>query len=155
MSNRETFPSSQSPLTGDINGPAGAQSVTVTGWQTFPVSPTPPETQQIMVFGSDGVWHPEDPIVSGPDPVGTPSSNTEGTNPVQVGGTTTGNIVQELNLDTAGGVTSIPIQELLQKIWVELRGIKKAVMNLDNTVLDADYTASAIEQESVENGDIR
>ena len=74
---------------------------------------------------------------------------------MQVGGTTTGNIVQELNLDTAGGVTSIPIQELLQKIWVELRGIKKAVMNLDNTVLDADYTASAIELESVENGEIR
>ena len=154
MSNRESFPASQSPLTGDISGPAGAQSVTVTGIQTFPVSPVAPQPQQILVFGSDEVWHAEDPIVSGPDPVGTPSSNTEGTNPVQVGGTTTGNIVQELNLDTAGGVTSIPIQELLLKILVELRGIKKAVMNLDNTVLDADYTASAIELESVENGEI-
>jgi hypothetical protein len=153
--NRETYPASQSPLTGDISGPAGATSVTVTGWQTYPVASTEPEPQQIMVFGSDGVWHPEDPIVSGPDPVGSPSSNTDGTNPVQIAGVTTGNIVQELKLDTAGGITSIPIQELLLKIWVELRGVKKAVMNLDSTVLDADYTASAIELESVENGDIR
>src|ERR1700690_3039966 len=42
MSNRETFPAAQSPLQGDISGPAGASTVTVVGIQTQPVSPAVP-----------------------------------------------------------------------------------------------------------------
>lgn len=42
MANRETYPASQSPLQGDISGPAGATLVTVVGIQTQPVAPTLP-----------------------------------------------------------------------------------------------------------------
>lgn len=62
MANRETYPASQSPLTGDISGPAGAQSVTVTGIQGIPVlpqSPTSPTDQDKLTFqAANGDWEP-------------------------------------------------------------------------------------------------
>lgn len=52
--NRQTYPASQSPLTGDISGPAGASQVTVTGIQNTHVESTPPEDGQILVYvGAD------------------------------------------------------------------------------------------------------
>jgi hypothetical protein len=53
MSNRETYPASQSPLAGDISGKAGQTLVTVVGIQTIPVSPTPPSDQQGLIFRGD------------------------------------------------------------------------------------------------------
>ena len=62
MSNRETFPASQSPLTGDISGAAGETNVTVIGIQTAPVDPTPPTAEEEFYFdqalGLQGEWTP-------------------------------------------------------------------------------------------------
>lgn len=59
MSNRETFPAAQSPLQGDVSGAAGATTVTVTGIQTIPVSPTPPDDQQVLVYQAPtNRWEP-------------------------------------------------------------------------------------------------
>jgi hypothetical protein len=48
--NRETFPSSQSPLTGDISGAAGQTNVTVVGLQTIPIDPTPPTAEEELYY---------------------------------------------------------------------------------------------------------
>lgn len=57
MANRETFPASQSPLTGDISGAAGATRVTVTGLQTIPVKSGTPTDQQVLTYiSADGMW---------------------------------------------------------------------------------------------------
>lgn len=62
MSNRETYPSSQSPLTGDIDGSAGKTQVTVTGWQTIPIDVGTPDDMSQPVFDSlNGRWHFELP----------------------------------------------------------------------------------------------
>lgn len=59
MSNRETYPASQSPLAGDISGAAGQTLVTVVGIQTVPVDPTLPTDQQKLVYeASTGMWTP-------------------------------------------------------------------------------------------------
>ena len=59
MSNRQTYPASQSPLQGDISGAAGATKVTVTGLQTVPILSTPPTDQQLLTFiAADGLWEP-------------------------------------------------------------------------------------------------
>ena len=62
MSNRETYPSAQSPLTGDISGAAGETNVTVVGIQTIPVDPTPPTAEEEFYFdqalGLQGEWSP-------------------------------------------------------------------------------------------------
>jgi len=60
MANRETFPASQSPLQGDISGPAGATTVTVTGIQTQPVSPaTPVDKDKLQYDASVPQWAPK------------------------------------------------------------------------------------------------
>lgn len=62
MANRETYPASQSPLTGDISGPAGAQQVTVTGIQGIPVSPqtgtSPTDKDKLVYHNDNGDWEP-------------------------------------------------------------------------------------------------
>lgn len=59
MANRETYPASQSPLQGDVSGPAGASTVTVVGIQTVPVSPATPTDQDLMRYNNtDGKWEP-------------------------------------------------------------------------------------------------
>lgn len=50
MANRETYPSAQSPLTGDIAGAAGQTSVTVVGIQTIPVDSTPPTAEDELFY---------------------------------------------------------------------------------------------------------
>jgi len=138
MANRENYPSSLFPLNGDLDAQAGATEVTVTGLQTFPVDPATPEPQQLLVFGSDGVWHPEDPVVSGTDAVGSTPSKP----PVQVGGVDEGDLVRELRLDTTGGVQlAANTRDLLLNILLELRAIKAAILNLDSTANDQDYNA--------------
>jgi hypothetical protein len=137
MSNQQIFPASSYPVTGDVQSTPGSPSVVVQGIQQTPVDPTPPQPQQILIMGSDGQWHPEDPIVSGPDAVG----NTPSRPPVQVGGIDDGNLVRELRTDTYGGLRSIYSEDLLLQILLELRGIKAAILNLDNTVNDLDYQA--------------
>ena len=67
MANRETYPASQSPLTGDISGPAGATSVTVVGLQNNPVAPGGPGQANVLVWeqnsdGSSGEWQPQIPL---------------------------------------------------------------------------------------------
>lgn len=136
--NRETYPSSLFPLRGDLSAESGATSVVVTGIQEQPVDPTVPLPQQLLVYGSDGVWHPEDPVVSGPDDVGSVATKP----PVQVGGIADGGIVEELHLDTAGGIRSLNIESLLGLILQELRGIKSAIISLDNTANDRDFDGS-------------
>lgn len=60
--NRETYPASQSPLQGDISGPAGAQSVRVVGIQSIPVDPTTPTDQEFLKYDATlGEWSPELP----------------------------------------------------------------------------------------------
>ena len=67
MSNRETYPASQSPLTGDISGPAGATSITVVGLQNNPVAPINPTQAEVLTWESDvdsptGEWQPKLPL---------------------------------------------------------------------------------------------
>jgi hypothetical protein len=59
MANRETYPAAQSPLQGDISGPAGASTVTVVGLQTVPVSDATPTPEDALRFHSaTGEWEP-------------------------------------------------------------------------------------------------
>jgi hypothetical protein len=50
MANRETYPASQSPLQGDISGPAGSSLVTVVGIQKQPVDPKIPIDKDLLRF---------------------------------------------------------------------------------------------------------
>ena len=68
-------------------------------------------------MGSDGSWHPEDPVVSGPDEPGTDSSKP----PVQIGGIDDGNLVRELRLDSSGTLVSTNLETLLKLILAEQR----------------------------------
>lgn len=62
MANRETYPASQSPLTGDISGPAGATQVTVVGLQGNPVAPGGPNDQANLTWSQiDDQWEPKVP----------------------------------------------------------------------------------------------
>ena len=59
MSNRETYPAAQSPLTGDVSGVAGQQLVTVVGLQRNPVSPASPNDQDVLRWiQNDSQWEP-------------------------------------------------------------------------------------------------
>lgn len=65
MANRETYPASQSPLLGDVIGPAGATQVTVVGLQGNPVAPGGPDDQSVLTWDQDptgsGEWVPKVP----------------------------------------------------------------------------------------------
>lgn len=59
MSNRETYPASQSPLQGDISGPAEATTVTVVGLQTQPVAATIPTDKDKLQYNANvPEWEP-------------------------------------------------------------------------------------------------
>lgn len=141
MSNRETYPASFSPIAGDVVAGAGATQATVTGIQSQPVDPTVPTPQQILVYGSDGVWHPEDPIVSGTDAPGTPSTK----NPVQVAGIDDSQLVREFLTDSQGSLRSISVENLLTQILYEIRATKYAIIALDKTLVDKDFDADNFE----------
>lgn len=58
MSNRETYPASQSPLTGDIDGTAGETQITVTGWQGNPIDPGfPVDMAEPFYDAVNEAWH--------------------------------------------------------------------------------------------------
>jgi hypothetical protein len=59
MSNRETYPASQSPLQGDVSGEAGNTTVTVVGLQTQPLSPAVPVDKDTLRYNiSVPAWEP-------------------------------------------------------------------------------------------------
>ncbi len=59
MSNRETYPAAQSPLQGDISGPAGASTVKVVGIQNQPVNAEIPVDKDTLRFdASVPEWAP-------------------------------------------------------------------------------------------------
>lgn len=62
MANRETYPASQSPLQGDISGPAGATQVTVVGFQNIPAQAGTPADMAGWVYdANDNIWIPKIP----------------------------------------------------------------------------------------------
>jgi hypothetical protein len=137
VSNAQTYPNSIFPIKGDVDSEIGDNKVTVTGIQHQPVDPAQPQAQQLLVYGSDGKWHPEDPVVSGTDAVGTTPTKP----PVQVGGVDDGNLVRELRTDSQGAVElSMTDRTLFENILLELRAIKAAIVSLDSTAVDSDYS---------------
>ena len=137
MANKQTLPNAITPVNGDVESAVGSPTVTVTGIQNQPVDPVQPHPQQLLVYGSDGEWHPEDPVVSGTDAVGTTPTKP----PVQVGGIDDGNLVREIRTDTGGAISlSMIDRALLENILLEIRAMKQAIVALDNTALDSDYS---------------
>lgn len=139
MANNQIFPASPYPGAGDIATSPGSPLTTVTGLQHIPVDPATPQPQQLLVMGSDGVWHPEDPVVSGTDAVGTAPSRP----PVQVGGTDNV-VVRELLLDPQGAVVVSSLSGLGEQIQIliqEIRALKTATIGLDSTLNPADFEA--------------
>jgi hypothetical protein len=138
MPNSQIFPASTYPLVGDVKSTPGSPLVQVTGIQSTPVDPATPQPQQLLVMGSDGQWHPEDPQVSGTDAVGTTPTKP----PVQTGGIDDGNLVRELRTDTYGSIQlSMIDRQLLIDILNTNKAILRAIVNLDNTNQDQDYVA--------------
>jgi hypothetical protein len=103
MANRETYPAAQSPLSGDISGPAGATTVTVVGIQGTPVAATAPTDQDVLRFqAANDDWEP------------TPDGNasvTIGTH-TEAGGVVTGKGVS-ISDDYAFSVNGIGIDGLV------------------------------------------
>ena len=126
MANQQIFPASPYPLTGDIQSTPGNPATTVTGIQGVPVDPATPQPQQLLVMGSDGEWHPEDPVVSGPDDTGSASTKP----PVQVGGIDDGNLVREFRLDSSGTLVSTNLEKLLMLLISEVRKTNLILMDL-------------------------
>jgi hypothetical protein len=139
VANKQTYPNALSPLNGDVESTIGSSTATVTGIQTQPVAPTVPQPQQILVYGSDGIWHPEDPVVSGPDAPGNPST----ANPVQVGGIDEGNLVREFRTDTDGSLRLHGVEQRLDILIQEIRAMKTAIISLDNTLNSSDFEAGS------------
>lgn len=140
MANREIVPGGIYPLLGDVESIAGQNTVTVTGIQTTPVAPDAPQTGQLLVMGADGEWHPEDPVVSGTDAVGTAPSKA----PVQVAGIDDTGLVREIKTDQFGKVqtNSQSNNERIELLIREVRALKSAVIALDETQRDSDYSSA-------------
>jgi hypothetical protein len=137
MSNQQIFPQSTYPISGDVQSTPGSPAVVVQGIQTAPVINQYPLNGQILIFdGPTNRYIPGDPIVSGTDPVGTPPSRP----PVQIGGVDDGNLVREFRTDTNGAVElSMTDRTLLENILLEIRAMKQAIIDQDNTARDSDY----------------
>lgn len=149
MANQQVFPQSVYPIDGDVASTPGSPLVTVEGIQNTPVLAQAPQDGQILIYDAPiNAYVPGDPIVSGPNAPGTSPT----TNPVQVGGQDEGNLVRELRLDTYGGVRSVFLEEVLNKILLELRAVKAAIVNLDNTAMDADYQADDFSETDLGQG---
>lgn len=136
MANRQTIPNSIFPVVGDVESTTGDPTLTVVGIQKTPFSSTPPVNGQVPVFDDTlDAWIPADPVVSGPDAPGSPSS----ANPVQVAGIDEGNTVRELRTDTYGSLRSLRIEQLLDGILNTNKAMLAAILALDNTLNDQDY----------------
>lgn len=125
---------------GDATSTAGQNTVTVTGIQTTPVAPDAPQTGQLLVMNKDGSWHPEDPVVSGTDSVGTTPSKP----PVQVAGIDDIGLVREIKTNQLGEIqtNSQSNNERIELLIREVRSMKAAVIALDETLKDADYSST-------------
>jgi len=138
MPNQQLYPSSTYPITGDVQSTPGSPNVKVTGFQTTPVAPNKPNDGQVYVYvASINQWVPADPIVSGPNAVGTPPT----ANPVQVGGVN-GSVVRELALDSSGNIVVSELggqSDIMTQILLELRAIKAVLIAHDNTLLPQDF----------------
>lgn len=65
MANRESYPASQSPLTGDIDGSAGETVVTVVGFQGIPIEGSIPTDNSSWVYNaalSRWEWQPPENV---------------------------------------------------------------------------------------------
>ncbi len=143
MSNQQIFPQAIYPIDGDVESQAGDPNVTVTGIQKTAVSDQQPLDGQILIFDeSEQEYIPADPIVSGPDEVGTNPS----VNPVQVGGQDEVDLVRELRTDTYGAIRSLRLEQLLYGVLLELRAIKALLIHLDLTARPQDYDADQFVQ---------
>jgi|HubBroStandDraft_1064217.scaffolds.fasta_scaffold37784_3 hypothetical protein len=141
--NIQTFPQAIYPINGDVESQSGDPDVTVVGIQGTPVLDQAPLNGQILIYDSPtNNYVPGDPIVSGPDPTGS----TPSVNPVQVAGIDEGDLVRELRTDTYGSLRSLRIEQLLYLILLELRALKAATINLDDTMLSTDYEADNFTQ---------
>jgi hypothetical protein len=146
MANTQTFPQSIYPLVGDIASATGDPDVTVVGIQKTPVLAQAPLDGQILIYdGAINNYVPGDPIVSGTDPTGGPSS----ANPVQVAGIDEGNYVRELRTDTYGGLRLPVVEDKLDILIREMRALKVAIVALDNTLNSADFDADLSTPQSV------
>lgn len=133
--NKQTYPNSIFPLTGDVTSTTGESDVAVTGIQKNKVSPQPPQNGQLLIFdGPTAQYVPGDPIVSGPDKVGTDPT----VNPVQVSGIDEGNLVRELRTDTYGSLRAVRIEELLEQLIEINRAMLSAFVEANN-LPDTDY----------------
>lgn len=136
--NQQTFPQSTYPIAGDVESQTGDPAITVVGIQKTAVVPQAPQNGQILIYdqtvGPGGSYVPGDPIVSGPDPVGTNPT----VNPVQVAGIDEVDLVRELRTDTYGAIRSLRIEQLLYAVLLELRALKFLTMQ-DMPVRDGDY----------------
>lgn len=137
MPNTQLFPQSTFPISGDVTSTPGNPFVVTTGIQNTGVVATKPTDGQVYVYVAEvDKWVPADPVVSGPNTVGTASTAP----PVQVGGIDDGNRVRELRLDASGTLVSTNFEQLLQAIFHEL---KKQTMILESA------TGDSFEDESI------
>lgn len=142
MSNQQTFPQSIYPIDGDVESQVGNPNVMVTGIQGTPVAALIPTDGEILIYNqATNQYIPGDPIVSGPDPVGS----TPSVNPVQVAGIDDGDLVRELRTDSYGAIRSLRIEQLLYAILLELRALKALTMQ-DKSVNDRDYDSDQFTQ---------
>lgn len=132
--NRQSYPNSVFPLTGDVTSTTGESGVVVEGIQKTPFSPDPPQTGQIPVMNSDGSWHPEDPVVSGTDAVG----NSPTKNPVQIAGIDEATLVREIRTDSHGGIRAVTLEELMQTNIAVCKALLAAFLE-SNNLPDSDY----------------
>lgn len=136
MANQQLFPQSSFPITGDAQSTTGSPDVAVVGIQGTPVLNQPPQNGQVLIYDAPiNAYVPGDPIVSGPDPVGTSPT----VNPVQVAGIDDGNLVREVRLDTYGSVRSLNIEEKLDTVIYLLRAILAATI-ADKQLDDSEFT---------------
>ncbi len=139
MANQQIFPQSTYPITGDVQSTPGSPLVQVTGIQSTPVLNQAPQNGQILIFDQPTQQYiPGDPIVSGPNNVGTSASRP----PVQIGGLDDGGLVRELFTDTNGGIQlSMIDRKLVTDLLNTSKAILRAIVNLDSTNQDTDYVA--------------
>lgn len=110
--------------------------------QGVPVSPQSPGNGQLLIYSAPAnTYIPGDPVVSGPNPVGTPPT----ANPVQIGGQGADGNVHEIQTDVLGNVRidASTLLDALQQILYELRAIKTVLMGMDNTLLPQDFDAAS------------
>lgn len=113
--------------------------------QGTPVASSAPSDGEILIYsGPANAYIPGDPIVSGPDPVGTPPT----VNPVQVAGVGPDGNVHEVQTDLLGDVKvdASSLIDILTQLVLELRALRHAVVALDRTLDIQDFEPSQFAQ---------